>query len=171
MFLPRLRDTAIQCLVTVSVDLTSCCGYRLGHRSISGPPVLQIRFAVDSETAMELRVVSRCGLSCLIVPRTTADAMSSSSLSDSISRKLRDWSQDRLLSNCMACRTQQRSMRLTQRVDSNLTQKALDFCIFPKKSILVAAIAQSYGTIQMRPKSQLVGLSQGRSSRQRSKDC
>ena len=70
----------IQRLVMVSTNLTSCCGYTWGHRSILGPPVRLIHFAVDSETAMASRFASRCDLSCLIVPRTTADARSSSSL-------------------------------------------------------------------------------------------
>lgn len=52
----------------------------LGRRSILGLRVRLTRFAVDSETAMELRFASRCGLSCLIVPKTTAGARSSSSL-------------------------------------------------------------------------------------------
>lgn len=70
----------IQCLVMVSVDLMRHCGYMLGHRSILGPPVRLARFVEDSETAMESRFASRCGLSCLIAPKTTADARSSSSL-------------------------------------------------------------------------------------------
>lgn len=52
----------------------------LGHRSAPGLPVRLTRFAVDSETAMELRFASRYDLSCLIVPKTTADARSSLSL-------------------------------------------------------------------------------------------
>ena len=51
-----------------------------GHRSRLGPRVRKARFVVDSETAMELKFASRCGLNCLIVPKTTADARSSSSL-------------------------------------------------------------------------------------------
>ena len=52
----------------------------LGHRSIPGPPGRLTRFAVDSETAMEWKFASRCDLNYLIVPRTSADARSSSSL-------------------------------------------------------------------------------------------
>ena len=52
----------------------------LGHHSILGPLVRLTHFAVDSETAMESRFASRCDLNYLIVPRTTADARSSSSL-------------------------------------------------------------------------------------------
>ena len=64
----------------VSADLMSYCGYMSGHRSIPSPLVQLNHFFVDSETAMELRFASRYGLSCLTVPKTTADARSSSSL-------------------------------------------------------------------------------------------
>ena len=57
-----------------------CYGCMSGHRSIPSPPVRSTRFAVDSETAMGSRLASRCGLNCLIVPRTIADARSSFSL-------------------------------------------------------------------------------------------
>ena len=56
------------------------CGGMLGHRSISGLPVRLTRFAEDSETAMESRFASRCGLKRSIVPKTNDDARSSSSL-------------------------------------------------------------------------------------------
>ena len=60
----------------VSADLKNSCGYMLGHRLISGPPVRLTRSAEDSETAMESKSVSHCGLSCWIVPKTTVGARS-----------------------------------------------------------------------------------------------
>lgn len=74
------RDTEIQCLGMVSAGLMSYCGYMLGHHSVLGPRVRTARFAVDSETAMELKFASQCDLNYLIAPKTTADARSSSSL-------------------------------------------------------------------------------------------
>lgn len=64
----------------VSADSMCYCGYTLGHHSVSGPLVRLTRIAVDNETAMESKFASRYGLNCSIVPKTTADVSSSSSM-------------------------------------------------------------------------------------------